>query len=246
MTADVTATARRPATRVAPQAPATAVALDVDGTLVDSVDAHARAWVAALAQFGMKVGFEDVRPLIGMGGDKLLPTVSGISSDSDVGKAISTRRSEIFRETELDGLRPMPGAHDLVEALRHRGLTLGVATSSKPDELRSLLEVVGAKWLLDDATDADDVSSTKPDPDVVHAALGRMGTSPSETVLLGDTRWDVEAGARAGVRVMAVRCGGSSDADLAGAIAIYDDPADILAHLESSPLRRRAREPSAP
>lgn len=228
------------------QLPPTAVALDVDGTLVDSVDAHARAWVAALAQFGVKVAFEDVRPLIGMGGDKLLPTVSGISSDSDAGKAIAARRGEIFRKTELAGVRPMPGAHELVEALRDRGLTLGVATSSKPDELRSLLEVVGATWLLGDATDADDVSSTKPDPDVVHAALARMGTAASETVLLGDTRWDVEAGARAGVRVIGVRCGGSSDADLAGAIAIFDDPADILAHLETSPLRLRSREPSAP
>ena len=128
MTADVTATARVSATMAVPDAPATAVALDVDGTLVDSVDAHARAWVAALAQFGVKVGFEDVRPLIGMGGDKLLPRVSGISADSDVGKAISKRRSEIFRETELDRLRPMPGAHDLVDALRDRGLTFGVAT----------------------------------------------------------------------------------------------------------------------
>ncbi len=218
----------------------TGVALDVDGTLVDSVDAHARAWVAALAQFGVKVAFEDVRPLIGMGGDKLLANVSGISSDSDVGRAISRRRSEVFRDTELPHLRPMPGAHDLIETLRARGLTLGVATSAKQDELRGLLEVVDATWLLGDATDAEDVSSTKPDPDVVHAALSRMGTSAASTVLIGDTRWDVEAGARAGVRVIAVRCGGSSDADLAGAVAIYDDPAHLLAHLEASPLARRA------
>lgn len=218
----------------------TAVAFDIDGTLVESVDAHARAWVEALAEFGVKVAFGDVRPLIGMGGDKLLPAVSGIRADSEVGRAISGRRATIFRDTELAGLRPTPGAHDLLETLRGRGFTLGVATSAKPDELRALLDVVGATWLLGDAADADDVSASKPDPDVVHAALERMGTSQGETVLVGDTRWDVEAGDRAGVRVIAVRCSGSSEADLAGAVAIYDDPADLLAHLEASPLAGRA------
>lgn len=213
------------------------VLLDIDGTLVDSNDAHAKAWVQALRENGHDVPFEKIRPLIGMGGDNLLPTAVGLDNESEEGKKISERRSEIFRE-ELPRLRPFPRVRDLVERMKRDGLKVVIATSAPEHEMDPLLEIAGIKDLLQDRTSADDAENSKPAPDIVHAALGRLGCRPEETVLVGDTRYDIEAANRAGVGVIAVRCGGSSEEDLEGALAVYDDPADLLASYDSSPLAR--------
>lgn len=217
------------------------VALDVDGTLVASVDAHARAWVFALAEAGREVELQRVRPLIGKGGDKLLPEVTGIAADSAEGRRISERRGEIFRERELPHLRATAGARDLVERLREEGFALAVASSARPEELEALLAVAGTPELVAGATDSGDVTASKPDPDIVHVVLGRLGTAPGETLLVGDTRWDIEAAAAAGVAAIALRSGGMPDADLAGALAIYDDPADLVRRFDASPLGREDR-----
>lgn len=215
------------------------ILLDVDGTLVDSNDAHAHAWVRALAEAGISVAFARVRRLIGKGGDKLLPEVSGIAADSPKGEGISKRRSEIFQEDHLPRLRPCPGARELLAHLRGRNLRLAVASSSRKDELDRLLRLIDADQWIEARTSADDVNRSKPDPDIVQAALDRLGLPPERVVLLGDTPYDVEAGRRAGVGVVALRCGGWADADLIGALAIYDDPADLLTNQATSPLGRR-------
>ena len=212
------------------------VLLDVDGSLVDSNDAHARAWVEALAEHGVEVPVEKVRPLIGMGGDKLLPKVSGLREDSPEGKKVSKRRQEIFKERYLPALGPTPGATDLLNHIRERGLKMVVASSAKADELNGLLRVCGADLLIHAQTSSEEAENSKPDPDIVHAALEKIALPAPEVVLLGDTPYDVEAGNRAGVRVIAVRCGGWGDKDMAGAAAVYDDPADLLAHFDASPL----------
>jgi HAD superfamily hydrolase (TIGR01509 family) len=212
------------------------VLLDVDGTLVDSNDAHASAWVEALAENGFAVPFEKVRRLIGMGGDKLLPAVAGVEEDSPKGKAISRRRGDLFREKYLPHLNAMPGARSLVQRLRGAGLKLAVASSAKEDELGGLLKAAGVDDLVGERTSSDDADRSKPDPDIIHAALTRVGLKPGTAVLVGDTPYDVEAGLRGGVRVVALRCGGWEDEDLQGASAIYDDPAALVAHFESSPL----------
>ncbi|MFL5679206.1 MAG: HAD family hydrolase [Chloroflexota bacterium] len=213
------------------------VLFDVDGTLVDSNIAHAKAWHETFQEAGLDGGdLERIRRLIGMGSDKLLPTAVGIDKETPEGKRLSERRSQIFKERYLPSLRPLPGAHELVIALRDRGLQLGVATSAKPDELRDLLKIVDAEFLVDKAASGDEVDASKPDPDVVEAALGRIGLAASEVVLVGDTPYDVEASQRAGLRVIALRCGGWSDDELHGPDAVYDDPADLLAHLDESPL----------
>src|SRR5262249_42316788 len=126
--------------------PIRGVLLDIDGTLVDSNDAHAhaRAWVEALAEHGIAVSFEQGRQLIGMGGDKLLPRVSGIREDSPEGERISKRRREIFKTRYLPSLRPCPGARELLHHMKDRGLRLVVATPAKADELKGLLRVCGA------------------------------------------------------------------------------------------------------
>src|SRR3712207_3631670 len=119
------------------------VILDVDGTLVDSNDAHARAWAGALAEQGSDVPFEDVRRMIGMGGDKIIPLVSGREEETPEGKTISDRRAEIFKRRYLPGLRPTPSAKDLLGRMRADGLRLVVASSAKADELGPLLKVCG-------------------------------------------------------------------------------------------------------
>ncbi len=215
------------------------VLLDVDGTLVDSNDAHARAWVRSLAEYGVTIPFAKVRPLIGMGGDKLLPEAAGIDAESPRGKAISERRGEIFREEYLPTLRPFPGVQEMLARMKREGLRLGVASSAKEKELSGLLRVCGADDLVDASTSSDDADSSKPDPDIVHAALKKIGLPPEKVILLGDTPYDVEAGKRAGVPVVAVRCGGWGGRDLAGAVAVYQGPADLLAGFDTSPFCSR-------
>jgi HAD superfamily hydrolase (TIGR01509 family) len=215
-----------------------AVLLDVDGTLVDSNDAHAKAWVKAFAEAGVAVEYDRVRRCIGMGADKLMPAVSGITEDSPTGDRISDRRREIFSSEFLPHLQRFRDADRLVSALSARGLTLVAASSAKTDELRLLLEIAGAASLLDATTSSDEADQSKPDPDIVVAALRRAKTKAHHTVMIGDTPYDVEAAARAGVRTVAFRCGGWGDEDLRGAVAVYDGPWDLLARLDESPFAR--------
>jgi HAD superfamily hydrolase (TIGR01509 family) len=217
-----------------------AVLFDVDGTLVDSNDAHAHAWVEAFADAGVAVTFEEVRWRIGMGGDKLMPEVSGIREDTSEGQRISHRRREIFKTRFLPQLRPFRDANRLVESLKARGFTVVAASSAKKDELGPLLRIAGVDGHMDNATSSDDAEESKPDPDIVQAALDRASARPSEAVMIGDTPYDLQAAARAGVISIAFRCGGWRDGDLTGAAAIYDGPWDLLARLDESVLARRS------
>ena len=213
------------------------VILDIDGTLVDSNDAHARAWVEALAEEGIEVSFEKVRPLIGMGGDKLLPSVSGLEEDSPQGKRIGERRGEIFKERYMPRLKPFPSTRELLLKMRERGLKLAVATSAKEDELKPMLKIADVADLIEEKTSSDDAENSKPDPDIVRAALDESGLSADEAVMIGDTPYDIEAASKAGLKIIAFRSGGWNDAELARAIAIYDGPAALLAQYDSSPLK---------
>jgi HAD superfamily hydrolase (TIGR01509 family) len=212
------------------------IILDVDGTLVNSNDAHARAWLEALAEHGIDVPFDAIRRRIGMGGDKLLPAVAGVTEDTPRGKAITSRRAEIFTKKFLPTLQPTPGARELLHELRRRGLRLVVASSAKKDELEPLLKICGAARLVEDQTSSDDADHSKPDPDIVHAALQNLRMPAGAAIMLGDTPYDIEAAGRAGVGVIAFRSGGWEDAGLTGAVAVYDDPADLLAHIDASPI----------
>ncbi|MBA2572738.1 MAG: HAD family hydrolase [Gemmatimonadetes bacterium] len=215
-----------------------AVILDIDGTLIDSNDAHARAYEDAGRELGFDIPFERVRPLIGKGGDKVLPEVTGIEEDSPDGERITERKGEIFRERYLPTLKPLPGARQLLHRFRDDTMKLVIATSAGKDDLKGLLEQAGVADLIQDATSADDAEESKPDPDIVLAALKQAGFPPEEIVMIGDTPYDVEAATRAGVRIVGVRCGGWGDQDLQGAIAVYDDPADLLDRYDESPFRR--------
>lgn len=214
------------------------VLLDIDGTLVLSNDAHAQAWVDAFATGGYDdVTFEQVRPLIGMGGDRLMPKViSGLSDEKGRGKTISHYRSKLFLSEFVSDLTPTNGARDLVLKLRESGLKVMVASSAKPEELEALLKAAQVEDLLPDATTSGDAESSKPSPDIVEAALAKIGLTADRVIMIGDTPYDIEAAGKAGVAVIALRCGGFSDAQLASAIAIYDDPADLVNQFDHSPL----------
>jgi HAD superfamily hydrolase (TIGR01509 family) len=213
------------------------ILLDIDGTLIDSNDGHARAWVAAFAAHGYTVPFDAVRPLIGKGGDKLLPELTGLDPESPQGKAISASRSELFRAKELPQLRATPGARALLQRLRDEGLELAVATSAQADEVTAILTQAGVDDLIEMAASSGDADASKPDPDIVQAALRKAGRLPSQSVMMGDTPYDVEAASRARVPTIVFRCGGFwSDRDFSDALAIYDDPADLVARYDESPL----------
>jgi HAD superfamily hydrolase (TIGR01509 family) len=219
-----------------------AVIFDVDGTLLDSNDAHARAWVDVLAEFGRTVDVSRVRPLIGKGGDKVLPELTGIDAESDEGKAISARRRTILLERYVPTLRPTRGARRLLESLRAHGCRLYVATSATRDELRQLLRAADTDGLFEEITSSDDAENSKPDPDIVSAALRRSKARPEQAIMIGDTPYDVEAALRAGIRIIGLRSGGWDDAGLKGAMAVYADPQDLLDNLDRSPL---APEPAS-
>jgi len=219
-------------------APLLGVLLDVDGTLLDSNDAHAEAWVRALRDSGRDTAFAHARRLIGMGGDKVLPELTGLEEDSTEGKRIEKRRKEIFQRELLPTLRPFRETRALVERMRADGLTLVVASSSDRETLDGLLERAGVGDLMDAVTSSSDVDASKPDPDVVHAAIRKSGHPAAALVMVGDTPYDVAAATQAGVPLIALRSGGWHDGDLAGAAEIYDDPADLLASYGRSMLGR--------
>jgi HAD superfamily hydrolase (TIGR01509 family) len=215
------------------------VIFDIDGTLVDSNDAHAESWVDTFAEAGYDVPFDVVRPLIGMGGDKLLPKAAHIKADSEEGKKLTKRRTEIFREKYLPHLKALPGSRALVLRVRKEGLTPVVATSAKDKELKDLLKAAEVNGLMDEKATASDAKRSKPDPDIVRAAIDESGISRDKLVMIGDTPYDVEAASRAGVRIIAFRSGGWTDDQLKGAAEFYDGPQDLLDHYESSLLGRQ-------
>jgi HAD superfamily hydrolase (TIGR01509 family) len=211
--------------------------VDVDGTLLDSNDAHAACWAEVCAEFGYDIRFKHVRPLVGMGGDKLVPILTGLEHESPKGKQLTERKKAVFERKYLPRLQPTRGARQLLEHMVAEGLKLVIATSAGDDELRALVERAGVADLFDDATSSGDVDSSKPDPDVIGAALRKGRFNADEAVMIGDTPYDIAAAAKVGVPTIALRCGGWwDDLALGGAVAIYDDPADLLAQYDDSPL----------
>lgn len=210
------------------------VILDIDGTLVISNDAHAWSFVQALAQVGHPVPFERIRPLIGMGSDQLLAAL-GLSSE-DQRQEIARAARHIFLERFAPRLVPTPGSRALVQAMKERGLKLAIATSAPGEEMETLLHLAQIEDLVQRRTSASDVARAKPSPDVIEAALGELDLPPHQAIMLADTPFDLQACSRAGVGMIAVRTGGWSDLQLTGALAIYDNPLDLLAHYDISPL----------
>ena len=217
---------------------AEAAIFDVDGTLVDSVDLHARAWQEAFAHFGHRIAFEAVRTQIGKGGDQLMPVFLSQDEVALRGKTIEAYRAELWKRDYMKQVRAFPEVRELFQKILRRGVRVALASSAKADELEVYKQIAGIDDLVETETSADDASRSKPHPDIFAAALKRLGTPADRAVVVGDTPWDAIAARKAGVRPVGVLCGGFPEADLraAGAIAIFRDPADLLSRLDDSPL----------
>jgi phosphoglycolate phosphatase-like HAD superfamily hydrolase len=218
-----------------------AVIFDVDGTLIDSVDLHARAWVEALAHFDVDADFDDIRLNIGKGGDQLAPGFVPPEALAEIRQALESYRSELFKSEYLPKVRPFPAVRDLFERIRADGRTILVASSAKADEVAAYLKIAEVDDLVQAWTSADDAERSKPFPDIFAAALAKApGGGPATAVVVGDTPYDAEAARAAELDCVGVLCGGFSRDSLvsAGCVAVYRDPADLLAGYEASPLHR--------
>jgi HAD superfamily hydrolase (TIGR01509 family) len=209
-----------------------AFVFDVDGTLIDSNEAHTEAWVLALTEIGINKSYDEVRKLIGMGGDNLLPKLTGIEEDSPRGKKLSERRGEIFRNNFLPNLKPFPFTKDLLSYLKGKGLPMTIATSASKKDLQGLLKQAGIEEFFSQKVSSDDAAKSKPDPDIILAAVKKLKVEKKKTVMVGDTPYDIEAARKAGIPCIAFRCGGYwKDQDFKNALSIYDGPQDLLGDL---------------
>ena len=218
--------------------PVKAAFFDVDGTLIDSVDQHAEAWVETFAHFGTRVSFKDVRAQIGKGGDQLMPVFLSAEFIERHGKEVEAFRGDLFKRAYLKGLKPFAEVRALVERVKRDGLRVVLVSSAKADELGKYAEIAEISDLVDVSVSSADAENSKPSPDIVEAALKKTGVRPSEALMIGDSPYDAEAAIKVGVQSVGVLCGGFAEADLraAGCGAIYRDPAELLRTYESSPL----------
>src|SRR5215211_6711744 len=192
-----------------------AVIFDVDGTLVDSVDMHARAWQEAFAHFGKHFDFERVRYQIGKGGDQLMPVFLSREELDEFGDELEKYRGELFKREHLSRVKSFPAVRELFERVKREGLQTALASSAKGDELKTYKRIADIEDLVEEETSADDAEKSKPHPDIFEAALERLGdVEPSEAVVVGDTPYDAEAAGKAGVQTVGLLSGGFPEADL--------------------------------
>lgn len=220
-----------------------AVIFDIDGTLVDSNDLHAKAWQEAFAHFGKDVPYDEVRRQIGKGGDQLLPVFFSRDELECFGDELEAYRGDLFKREYLPQVRPFPRVRALFERILADGARIALASSAKEDELAAHTKNARIADLVEASTSADDAEKSKPHPDIFEAALEQLGdVALDEAIVVGDTPYDVEAAARAHLATVGVLSGGYSEAELrdAGAIAIYRDVADLLEHYDESPVGRTA------
>jgi HAD superfamily hydrolase (TIGR01549 family) len=201
--------------------------LDVDGTLVDTNYHHALAWHRALHAHGHATQMWKVHRHIGMGGDQILDALIGEEAAAEQGDSIREAEAEAYQEL-IGEVEPMEGARELIEKLKGEGATVILASSAKQEEVDHYLDLLDARELIDDWTTAADVESTKPDPDLIQAALAKAGNE-DPAVMVGDSVWDVKAAKAAGVPTLAVLTGGFSEAELreAGASQVVESIADL-------------------
>lgn len=219
--------------------PPKAVLFDVDGTLIDTVDLHAHAWVEALRHFGVEVTFHDLRVQIGKGGDQLLQGLLPPERVERDGERIQRFRTDLFKRTYLPRVQAFPGVRDLFVRIRASGLRIVLASSGKADEVEAYQEIAGIADLIDHATSSDDAERSKPFPDIFMAAFDKLGLAdPADALVVGDTPYDAEAARQAGLATIGVLCGGFPETALreAGCVAIYRDPEHLLEEYDRSPL----------
>jgi HAD superfamily hydrolase (TIGR01509 family) len=209
-----------------------AVIFDVDGTLLDSVDYHARSWQETFARYGINVTFEAARSQIGKGGDQLMPVFVPQDRLEREGGRIKDERAAHFKAKYLPLVRPFPKVRELFERLQRDGKQVVLASSGSREEVEDYKRIAGIADLIGSDTSADDAERSKPHPDIFLAAMDKLGNpDPAAVVVVGDTPYDAQAAGKAGLTTIGVLCGGFPAADLraAGCAALFRDPADLLA-----------------
>ena len=212
-----------------------AAILDVDGTLVDTNYHHAIAWYRAFRQHEVVLPVWRIHRHIGMGGDQLVTALAGEQVEDEQGEDIRAAEKALYAEL-IDEVEPLAGARALIEDLKRRGHAVALASSATQEEVDHYLDLLDARELVDDWTTSADVEATKPEPDLVQAAVDKAGGG--EAVMVGDSVWDCEAAKRAGLATVAVLTGGFSEAELleAGAVAVYHSIEDLRESLDETPL----------
>jgi len=212
-----------------------AAILDIDGTLVDTNFHHAIAWYRAFHQHEVVLPIWRIHRHIGMGGDQLVEALAGERLEKDKGDDIRAAEKVLYSEL-IGEVEPLEGARELIEDLNERGHAVVLASSAKEDEVDHYLDLLDARELADGWTTSADVEATKPEPDLVKAAMEKAGTD--DAVMVGDTTWDCEAAKRAGIETIAVLTGGFSEAELrdAGAVAVFHSIDDLRQSLDETPL----------
>ena len=213
----------------------TAAILDIDGTLVDTNYQHALAWYHAFRQQELIVPIWKIHRAIGMGGDQLIPHLIGEEKAEEHGDALKAAEDPLYL-TMIEQVEPFEGAHDLIVELKERGHTVILASSAKGKDLDHYLDLLDARDIVDGWTTSDDVEETKPQPDLVNAALKKAGTDSG--VMVGDTTWDIEAAKKAGQETIAVLTGGFGADELkeAGAIAVFESIGELRERIGETPL----------
>jgi HAD superfamily hydrolase (TIGR01509 family) len=209
--------------------------LDIDGTLVDTNYQHTVAWARAFRQNGIVVPLWRIHRHRGMGGDQLVASLTDDATEDEKGEEIrSAEKAHYF--AFIDEVEPMEGARGLIEDLKGRGHTVVLASSAKEEEVDHYIDQLDARELADSWTTSADVENTKPEPDLVRAALDKA--DEDDAVMIGDTPWDIEAAKRAGVETLAVLTGGFSRDELeeAGAAAVFESVAELRERLAETPL----------
>jgi len=216
----------------------TIAVLDVDGTLVDSNYQHALAWYRALRSVGETFPIWRLHRLIGMGGDQVILSLGGEELEERIGEEARKRQGEEV-DALIDEVAALPGARDLLLAIKERGHRLVLASSGQPRHVDFAVDLLDARDIADAITSSEDAEETKPAPDLLQVARKKLhAADETSSVMIGDSVWDVEAAKNAGMPAIAVRSGGFGDEELrnAGAIGIYDTPGDLAAHLDDTPL----------
>ena len=219
-----------------------AVIFDIDGTLVDSVDLHAQAWKETFKQYGKDVPYQQVRHQIGKGGDQLMPVFFSHEELAEFGEEMEEYRGKIYKRDYLPRVRAFPHVRELFQRILADGKRIALASSAKKDELSTYKRVAQIEDLIEEETSADDAEKSKPHPDIFEATLARLdGVTAAEAVVVGDTPYDASAAGKAKLRTVGVLCGGfpASELDAAGCIAIYEDPADLLARYDETIIAHR-------
>ena len=226
-----------------------AVIFDIDGTIVDSVDLHARAWQRTFAKFGKNILFEAIRSQIGKGADQLLPVYFSKEELEQFGEAMESYRGELFKKEFLPKVKGFPKVRELFERIKQDKIQIALASSAKKDELKKYKEIAQIDDLIESETSSDNVERSKPCSDIFDAALQQLGNvAPGKVIVVGDTPYDAEAATKANVNSIGLLSGGWTQHQLrrSGCIAIYRDPADLLARYEESPLVQPDVQNSSP